>query len=61
MADSLISAMIVCFRRPAILCRRLIAGVAVVTYMQRDMKSKATMRRGRPASGPEVNDGVEQQ
>jgi hypothetical protein len=60
-ADSVISAMIVRFRRAAILCRRLIAGVAAVTYMQRDVKSKATMLRGRAASGPEVSDGVEQQ
>jgi hypothetical protein len=52
--------MIACFRAPAILCRRLIAGVAVVTYMQRDVKSKATMRRRHLASGLEVNDGVEQ-
>jgi hypothetical protein len=51
--------MFACFRGPAILCRRLIAGVAAVTYMQRDLKSKQTMRRGEAASGPEVNDGVE--
>jgi hypothetical protein len=43
-------------RWPAIFCRRrLIAGVAVVTYMQRKLKAK--VRQG----GFEVKDGVEQQ
>src|SRR4029450_1981563 len=46
-ADSVISAISACFRGLAILCRRLIAGVAAVTYMQRDLKSKQTMRRAR--------------
>jgi len=46
MADSVISAMIVRFRRAAILCRRLIAGVAAVTYMQRDVKSKRQCAEG---------------
>src|SRR5918993_829147 len=46
-ADSLISAINACFRGLAISCRRLIAGVAAVTYMQRDLKSKPTMRRAR--------------
>jgi hypothetical protein len=48
--------MIACFRRPAILCRRLIAGVAAVTYMaaRREIKSDNA-----PKAGPEVNDGVE--
>ena len=31
---------VVCFRRLAIFCRRLIAGVAAVTYMQPDVKAK---------------------
>src|SRR5215207_716764 len=59
-ADSVISAIRARFRHIAILCRRLIAGVAAVTYMQRDLKSKPTICR---AGGrrPEVNDGVEQQ
>ena len=44
-ADSVISAIRARFRRIAILCRRLIAGVAAVTYMQRDLKSKPTICR----------------
>jgi hypothetical protein len=48
-----------CFRGLAILCRRLIAAVAAVTYMQGVPKSKATMHRGMATGGPEVNDGVE--
>jgi hypothetical protein len=51
--------MFVRFRWPAILCRRLIEGVAAVTYMQRDPKAKAAMRRGSLRAAPEVNDGVE--
>jgi hypothetical protein len=48
------SAMIARSRFLAIFCRRLIEGMAAVTYMQRGMKSKCR-------SGPEVMDGVEQQ
>ena len=59
MADSVNSAMIARFRYPANSCRRLIEGVAVVTYMQPGVKSKAAMRRGSRPGGPEVNDGVE--
>jgi hypothetical protein len=48
-----------CFRELANLCRRLIAAVAAVTYMQGAPKSKATMRRGMAIGSPEVDDGVE--
>jgi hypothetical protein len=41
-------------RVPAIFCRRLIEGMAAVTYMQPGMKAKCRY-------GPEVMDGVEQQ
>jgi hypothetical protein len=48
--------MIARFRYPANSCRRLIEGVAVVTYMQPGVKSK---RQCGLTGGPEVNDGVE--
>jgi hypothetical protein len=51
--------MVARFRCPANSCRRLIEGVADVTYMQAGVKSKAAMRSGNLPDAPEVNDGVE--
>ena len=37
------------FRCPAIFCRRLIEGIAAVTYMQRGVKAKVALRRAEAA------------
>src|SRR5262249_45467487 len=49
-ADSVTSAMVL--DSPAILCRRLIAAGAAVTYMHHGMIAKAAMRHGVTAGGP---------